>query len=94
MFDIVIKELHIHNNGVDAVLEKLAVIEANLKEYIMATVQDLVDAIAAEKAEVTAKIDALAAEIQALKDQIAQGGTITEAQLDAVLVSVQDIFTP
>ena len=59
----------------------------------MATVQALVDAIAAEKAEVTDKLDALADEIQALKDQIAQGGTITEAQLDSVLVGIQDIFT-
>ena len=92
MFDI--KELHIHNPGVDELVKIIAGIETNLKEHIMATVQALVDAIAAEKAEVTDKLDALADEIQALKDQIAQGGTITEAQLDSVLVGIQDIFTP
>ena len=94
MFDIVVKELHIHNPGVGELLEKLAGIEVNLKEYMMATVQELVDAIAAEKAEVAGKLDALAVEIQALKDQIAQGGTITEEQLNVVLVGIQDIFTP
>lgn len=92
MFDI--KELHIHNPGVDELAKLIAGIETNLKEHIMATVQELVDAIAAEKDEVTNKLDALAVEIQALKDQIAQGGTITEAQLDSVLVGIQDIFTP
>lgn len=92
MFDI--KELHIHNPGMDELAKLIAGIETNLKEHIMATVQELVDAIAAEKDEVTNKLDALAVEIQALKDQIAQGGTITEAQLDSVLVGIQDIFTP
>jgi ABC-type transporter Mla subunit MlaD len=92
VFDI--KELHIHNPGMDELAKLIAGIETNLKEHIMATVQELVDAIAAEKDEVTNKLDALAVEIQALKDQIAQGGTITEAQLDSVLVGIQDIFTP
>lgn len=61
---------------------------------IMATVQQLKDAVAAEAAEVKARIDSLEAEVKALKDQIAAGGTITEAQLDDVLTSIQGIFTP
>ncbi|MBK8772483.1 MAG: hypothetical protein IPM06_18955 [Rhizobiales bacterium] len=42
------------------------------------------DTIAAEAAQV-------AAAIQALKDQIAAGGSITEAQLDPVLVNMQNV---
>jgi hypothetical protein len=80
--------------GVERIIEKLSNLETNLGDLIMATVQQLEEAIAAEKVEVTTKIDALAAEIVALKDQIAQGGTITEEQLDAVLFGVQNIFTP
>jgi hypothetical protein len=80
--------------GVELIIQKLSNLETNLGDLIMATVQQLEEAIAAEKVEVTTKIDALAAEIVALKDQIAQGGTITEEQLDAVLFGVQNIFTP
>jgi len=59
----------------------------------MATLQELKDAVAAEAAEVKARVDALEAEVQSLKDIIAAGGTITEAQLDEVLVGVKGIFT-
>jgi hypothetical protein len=95
MFEF-IKKFFAHCDGVERVCEKLAVIEtnlANLKEYTMATVQDLLDAAAAEKVEVDTKLNALAAEVQALKDQIAQGGTITETQLDSVLTGIQGITT-
>ena len=63
-------------------------------EKIMATVQDVKDAVATEAAEVKARIDALAAEVQALKDQIAAGTAATPEQLDEILLSVQGIFTP
>lgn len=53
----------------------------------MATKQEVLDAIAAEKAEVTAAI-------QALKDIIAAGGTITPADLDEVITAVKDIYVP
>ncbi len=67
----------------------------------MATKQDVLDAIAAEKAAVTAKLDAQTAQItdlntqiQALKDQIANGSPVTPADLDDIVSAVHDIFTP
>ena len=53
-------------------------------EDVNAKIAEVKQQIADEKAEV-------AAAIQALKDQIAAGGTITEAQLDSVLAGVGDI---
>ena len=51
---------------------------------------DAATATIAETNELVVKVDAdvnkLDAEIQALKDQIANGGTVTEADLDALLV--------
>lgn len=55
-------------------------------EHLMATVNDLIEAVAAEKEQVRAAI-------QALKDQIANGAQITEADLDAVLDAIIDIHT-
>ena len=49
-------ELHIHFHGADGVLEKLAVVETNLKGYIMATKDEVLAAIADEGNEVAAKI--------------------------------------
>lgn len=67
----------------------------------MITKQDVLDAIAAEKAEVTAKLDAqtaqvndLNAQVQALKDQIATGSPVTAADLDEIVAAVHDIVTP
>ncbi len=64
----------------------------------MATLQELKDAIAAvnstiaaEKAEVQAKLAALLVEIQTLKDQIASGGLVSQADLDALTASVTAI---
>jgi tetrahydromethanopterin S-methyltransferase subunit G len=87
------KRLHAIERGMDVVASALlhVLIKENL---IMATVDDLKAAVAAEAAEVKARIDDLEATVQALKDQIAGGGTITEAQLDEVMVAIQGIFTP
>lgn len=63
-------------------------------EQLMATVDQLIEAVANEKAEVQEKLNALQNEIQALKDQIANGGTVTEEQLESVLSAVQNIFVP
>lgn len=60
----------------------------------MATKQEVLDAIAAEKLEVTTAITNLNSQIQALKDQIANGSPVTAADLDDILNSVHDIFTP
>ena len=63
-------------------------------EAIMATKEEVLQAIAAEKAEVVAKLDSLDTEIQALKDQIAAGTAITPADLDEIQNAVHDIFVP
>lgn len=64
------------------------------RSRLMATVQELQEAVAAERAEVTERITALQAEVQALRDEIANGGSITEEQLDGVLVNIKNIFVP
>ena len=64
MFDtITIRELHIHLDGVDALLENLAVSETNIKESIMATKDEVLAAIADEGVEVSTKIAELQAKI-------------------------------
>lgn len=60
----------------------------------MATKQDVLDAIAAEKEQVIAAIELLDTQIQALKDQIAAGTAITPADLDDIASAVHDIFIP
>ena len=66
----------------------------NLKELIMATKQEVLDAVAAEAAEVTAKVNELLAEIQRLNDLIAAGGAVTAADLDELKAAVEGIFVP
>lgn len=60
---------------------------------IMASLQEVKDAIAAEKQEVLDGVKALNDQIQALKDQIANGTPVTAADLDEIVSSVHDIFT-
>jgi flagellar hook-associated protein FlgK len=62
-------------------------------ETIMATLQQVRDAVAAEGQEVANRLNELATEIQSLKDQIANGNPVTEADLDTLLTDVQNIFT-
>lgn len=64
------------------------------QEHIMATVQEVKDAILAEKTQVQEKLAAVAVEIQALKDQIAAGGGATTAQMDELMAAIKEIFTP
>jgi len=66
----------------------------NLRELIMATKQEVLDAVAAEAAEVAAKVNELMAEIQRLNDLIAAGGAVTAADLDELKAAVEAIFTP
>lgn len=84
-------ELHIHFHGVDGVLDKLAVVEANIKESIMATKEEVLAAIAAEGSEVAEKITELQTKID---DLIAAGGGATAADLEEIKLAVQGIFTP
>jgi hypothetical protein len=92
MFDtITIRELHIHLDGVDALLENLAVIETSIKESIMATKDEVLAAIADEGVEVSTKI----AELQAKIDELIAAGTgATAADLEEIKLAVQAIFTP
>lgn len=78
------------NPGLEAVLEKLI----NQGEYIMATLQDIQDAVANEAVEVKFKLDEQAAKIQELSDLVAAGGNVTSADLDALKTSIENIFTP
>ena len=83
--------IHIHFHGVDGALDKLAVIETNLKEFIMATKDEVLSAITDEANEVAVKIAELQAKIDEL---IAAGGGATAADLEEIKLAVQGIFTP
>lgn len=60
----------------------------------MATKEEVLQAIADEKAQVQARLDELVARIAALEEQVANGGTVTAADLDEIKNGVQNIFTP
>lgn len=62
------------------------------RSEIMATIKDLKDAVAAERAEVKARVD----ELEAMVVDLQNGGTggATPEQLEEVLVAIKDIFTP
>lgn len=67
----------------------------------MATKADVLQAIADEKTAVNNKLDQqnaaindLNAQVQALKDQIANGTAVTPADLDDIVTAVHDIFVP
>ena len=83
--------IHIHFHGVDGALDKLAVIETNLKEFIMATKDEVLSAITDEANEVAVKIAELQAKIDEL---IAAGVGATAADLEEIKLAVQGIFTP
>ena len=61
-------------------------------EIIMATLQEVKDAVASEAAEVTAKVNELLAEIQRLNDLLAAGGAVTAADLDQLKADIEAIF--
>ena len=60
----------------------------------MGAKEQILQAIADEQAQVAAGIAALNAQIQALRDQLAAGTPITEADLEEIKNAVQNIFTP
>lgn len=64
------------------------------RKEIMATVQDVLDTVAAEKAEVKSQLDSLHSSISDLEAKIANGSFVTPEDLDALKVAVQNIFTP
>ena len=65
-----------------------------LMEEIMGAKEQILQAIADEQAQVAAGVAALNAQIQALRDQLAAGTPITEADLEEIKNAVQNIFTP
>ena len=65
-----------------------------LKEHIMANLDEVKAAIADEKAQVLAGVDALKVKIQELQDLISAGTGVTSEDLDALITSVNDIFVP
>ena len=60
----------------------------------MATLQEVKQAIADEKAQVLEGITALNAKIQELQDQINQGTNVTAQDLEDIKNDVNNIFTP
>lgn len=69
-------------------------LERKLEHKIMSTKQDVLDAVAAEKAEVQAALAAQDAKIAELQAKVDAGGTVTSADLDDIKQAVQGIFTP
>jgi predicted nucleic acid-binding Zn-ribbon protein len=72
-----------------------------MEDRIMAVQDDLKTraaaieaAIAAERAQISEKLTAVAAEIQSLKDQIAGGVAPDFTELDAAIADIQNIYTP
>ena len=60
----------------------------------MATKQEVLDAIAAEHDQVLNAVSTLNQQIQDLKDQIAAGTPVSEADLDEIVTAVNNIFVP
>lgn len=68
------------------------------REAVMASLQDIVDAVDQDKAaveaaaaRVTADLGSLSAQVQSLQDQINAGGAVTAADLDAVKSSIDAV---
>lgn len=64
------------------------------EELIVATKQEVLDAIQAEHEQVLAAVSDFNAQIQALKDQIANGQAATPEDLDEIAAKINDIFVP
>jgi len=65
-----------------------------LRRTLMATKQEVLDAIAAEKQQVADGLEALNQKIVDLQTQIANGTAVTAADLDEISAAVNDIFVP
>jgi len=63
-----------------------------LRRLLMATKEEVLAAIAAEKEQVMVALEAFAGQIQELKDQIEAGKAVTAADLDEVEAAVVDIY--
>lgn len=56
-------------------------------------IQSLKEHVATETGQVAAKLKALEDEIVSLKDQVANGGNVSEADLDAIVAKVREVET-
>jgi len=83
---ITIKEVHIHLESVDNVLVGLL---SNLGELIMATKDEVLEAIAVEKQQVA---DAVAALTVRIEELIAAGNGATAADLEEIKLAVEGII--
>jgi len=81
-----------HDNTSIALLRDIWRGVAQLKEQLMSTKQEVLDAVAAEKAEVQAKLDELLARIAELEANGAGGATPEE--LAEIKAAIENIFTP
>lgn len=63
-------------------------------ENLMATVEDLQNAIDREHEQVSTAVQTMRDEIKALKDQIEGGTVVTAEQLDSLVERVENIFVP
>jgi hypothetical protein len=94
---ITIKEFHLHVHAELGNAIRL-LNEINERTKTMPTVAELktavADAVGQEAAEVAARLKALEDEVVALKEQIANGTAISQADIDDVLTSIRGIFTP
>lgn len=67
-------------------------INNNKQEKIMATLDEVKAAIAQEKQEVMDKLASVNAELESLKEQLANGTVVTAADLDELKGLINDIF--
>jgi hypothetical protein len=65
-----------------------------LREDVMARLDDVLAAIAAEKEQVRVAFEDAKTLIQSLKDQIAAGTAATSEDLDMIKAAVENIFNP
>lgn len=65
--------------------------DQKLRGELMATIEDLQAAITKEAEETRAKFQSFKTEIQALKDQLANGQVVTSEQLDALIAQIDGI---
>lgn len=63
-----------------------------LKEAIMAVKQEILDAVAAERSQVQAKLDTLNARVKELEDKLAGGEVITAEDLAEIKTGINNIF--
>lgn len=86
MFDIIIKDFG--DRAANHILQQLHFLNKNIIK-IMATIEEVQQAVTDLQASVDAKQAAIAAAIAALEAQIAAGGAATPEQLQAIIDSLK-----